>query len=318
MCLLNNIGFYFKAHSFISKPPVRFFSIAILLFFLSFFGGCTNKELTPRDPQPIPPYNFSNKEIKLALVLGGGDSKGLAHVGVIHELEAAGIAPDLIVGCSSGALIGALYADQPDSNHVKEVLLPLRRAHLLDFSFFGSQFGIVKGTLLEKFLEENLSTDSFQQLKIPLVVVATDLMRGELVEFGSGTLSSALKASAAFPGIFKPVSYLGRFFVDGGAVNPVPVNVAKKCGAKVVVAVDIGEKLSRRQPSHFFGVVKRSLEISYNELSRLSAKEADVLISLNFRDIGMFNDAHNEAIYIAGREAGQKAIPNILKALKES
>lgn len=318
ICLLSNIRFNFKSHCFTFKPLVCFFSIVTLVLFLSFFGGCNNKELTPTDPLPIPAYNFSNKEIKLALVLGGGDSKGLAHIGVIHELEAAGIAPDLIVGCSSGALIGALYADQPNSNHVKEVLLPLKRAHLLDFSFFGSQFGMVKGTLLEKFLKENLSADSFENLKIPLVVVATDLIRGELVEFGSGTLSSALKASAAFPGIFKPVSYLGRFFVDGGAVNPVPVNVAKKCGAKVVVAVDIGEKLSRKKPSHFFGVIKRSIEISYNELSRLSAKEADVLIALNFRDIGMFNDAHNEAIYIAGREAGQKAIPNILKALKEN
>ena len=302
--------------NFFKRVPSLYW-IGTLLVLISFIGACSFSHLTKANPLPIPAYDFSNKTIKIALVLGGGDSKGLAHVGILHELEEAGITPDLIVGCSSGALVGALYADQPDSNYIKKILLPLKQAHLLDFSFFGSQFGIVKGALLDKFLKKNLLTDSFESLKIPLVVVATDLITGELVEFGSGSLSSSLKASAAFPGIFKPVSYLGRYFVDGGAINPVPVNVAKKCGAQIVIAVDIGEKLSRKKPSHLFGVIKRSIEISYTELARLSAKEADVLIALNFRDIGMFNDAHNEAIYIAGREAGQKAIPDILKAIKE-
>lgn len=291
--------------------------IHILIVVSAYFCACTHREPTSHTPQPIPSYDFSKKPIKMALVLGGGDSKGLAHVGVIHELEKAGITPDLIVGCSSGALVGALYADQPDSNRIKEILLPLKRSHLLDFSFFGAQFGVVKGALLERFLKKNLSVETFEDLTIPLVVVATDLITGELVELGAGSLPLALKASAAFPGIFKPVSYLGRFLVDGGALNPVPVNVAKKCGAQVVVAVDIGEKLSSKNPSHLFGVIRRSIDISYSELSRLSAKEADLLITLNFCDIGMFNDAHNEEIYNAGRKAGKKAAFEIQKMINE-
>jgi len=299
-------------------PPMKKLALGLCLIFgIFFFSGCYRHSLARGDPQPLPSFDPPAAPPKIALVLGGGGSKGLAHVGVIRELEDAGIHPDLIVGCSSGALIGALYADDPNANHLEDLLLDLKRKDLMDFSFFYSRFGLVKGKSLENFLKENLGAHFFDALKIPLVVVATDLHTGELLELGGGPLLPALCGSAAVPGVFKPVPYLGRHLVDGGAVDPVPVRIAKKYGAQVIIAVDVGEMLSDQEIVHFFGIVKRGLEISYRQLAKEAAREADVLLQMNFQGLGMFSDKHNEEIYEVGRCKARELLPHIEQVISE-
>ena len=265
---------------------------------------------------PLPSYDH-NEPVELALVLGGGGTKGLAHLGVIHELREAGIHPDLIVGCSSGGLIAALHADDPESNTLAQLLIGLRRSDVMDFSLFASRFGIVKGDSLREFLLTHLEAKTFEELKIPLVVVATDLASGKLVEFGNGELLTPIEASAAVPGIFKPVHYNDRVYIDGGATSPVPVQTAKKCGAKFIIAVDVAEKLTEDPPSHLFGVAKRSAEIAYLRLAELDSEEADVLIKMDFEGLGMFSDDSNEEIYNHGREQAKKALEEIKSLLKK-
>ncbi|MCB1074153.1 MAG: patatin-like phospholipase family protein [Simkania sp.] len=288
-----------------------------LLLAVFTLSACHRHTLARGELEPIPSFDPPEAPPKIALVLGGGGSKGLAHVGVIRELEEAGIHPDLIVGCSAGALIGALYADDPDIDRLEELLLNLKRKDLLDFSLFSSRFGVVKGNSLKAFLQENLHAHSFDGLKIPLVVVATDLHTGELLELGAGPLVPALCASSAVPGVFKPVSYLGRFLVDGGAVDPVPVRVAKKYGAQVIIAVDVGERLSDTEIVHFFGIVKRGLEISYRQLSKEAAREADILLQMNFQGFGMFSDEQNLEIYEQGRAKARELLPRIEQIISE-
>lgn len=288
-----------------------------LLLSLFCLSGCSHYALVRGQPSSLPSFELPRTRPKIALVLGGGGTKGLAHVGVIRELEDAGIHPDLIVGCSSGALVGALYADHPDVCHLEDLLLDLRRKDLMDFSLFSSPFGFVKGNSLEKFLKENLTVSFFDQLKIPLIVVATDLYTGELVELGGGALIPALCGSSAVPGVFKPFSYLGRYLVDGGAVDPVPVRVAKRCGAQVVIAVDVGERLSDQKIGHFLSVVKRSLAISYRQLSKESVRDADILLQMNFQELGMFSDDHNQEIYEAGRFKTKELLSFIEKTIAE-
>ncbi|MCB1109544.1 MAG: patatin-like phospholipase family protein [Chlamydiia bacterium] len=278
---------------------------------LLFCVGCTSMKLSMVDPEPIPAFKPPEEPVKVALVLGGGGSKGLAHVGVLYELEQAGIHPDLIVGCSAGAIIGALYADQPHVKRLENLLIRLRRSDLMDFSLFSSPFGVVKGLLLRGFLKENLEARTFDQLQIPFIAVATDLSTGELIELGGGELIPAIHASAAVPGVFNPVKYLGRYLVDGGAANPIPVDVAKKYKARVVIAIDVGEDLSSREPYHFFGVARRSLEISHRKLSEYVTRNADVVIRMNFQDLGMFSDRYNQEIYEQGREKGREMISQI-------
>lgn len=284
---------------------------------IAVLSGCHRATLAQGDPEPIPTFLPPASPPKVALVFGGGGAKGLAHVGVLRELEEAGIHPDLIVGCSSGALIGALYADQPNVDRLENLLLNLKRRDLLDISLFASRFGFVKGQSLEAFLKENLSVGFFDALQIPLIVVATDLHTGELVEFGGGPLVPALCGSSAVPGVFKPVPYLGRHLIDGGAVDPVPVRVAKKYGAQVIIAVDVGEKLSDEEIVHVFGIVKRGINISYRQLSKESAKDADILLQMNFQDLGMFSDRHNREIYERGRAQARALLPQIEKVIAE-
>lgn len=288
----------------------------LLLLPLLLLTACSGLHLGHVEP-PIE-HTLPNGGYELALVLGCGGSKGLAHLGVIHELRDAGIHPDLIVGCSAGGLIGALHADDPESDTLAQLLIGLRRSDVMDFSIFDSPYGIVKGDSLREFLHTQLEAKTFKELKIPLVVVATDLASGQLTEFGEGELITPIEASAAVPGIFKPVNYQGRVYIDGGATSPVPVPTAKKCGAKFVIAIDVAEKLTDSPPNHLFGVAKRSAEIAYLRLAELASREADVLIKMNFEGLGMFSDGSNQEIYDQGRHQAREALPKIKTLLKKS
>jgi len=287
----------------------------IYIFILCY--GCQSLKISQVQPDPLPWIKAPKSPIKVALVLGGGGSKGLAHLGVLDELEQAGIYPDLIVGCSSGGIIGALYADNPHVKRLKSLLLNLKKSDLLDFSFFSSKYGFVKGASLRNFLERELRAITFEELKIPLIVVATDLKTGELVELGGGEVIPALIATSAIPGVFKPVQYLGRYLIDGGMVNPVPVDVAKKFHPKVIIAVDVGEDLGTEDPLHFFCIVKRGISISHKQLSRYAMRNADVVVRMQFRDLGMFSDTFNQQIYDHGRNKTREVLPKIEKIIKE-
>lgn len=287
----------------------------LLLFLLC--TGCQSLKVSQSQPEPLPWIEPPDGQVKVALVLGGGGSKGLAHLGVLNELEAAGIHPDLIVGCSSGGIVGALYADDPHVKRLESLLINLKKSDLIDFSFFASKFGLVKGDSLRNFLDKELKAKTFEELKIPLVVVATDLKTGELIELGGGEITPALVASAAVPGVFKPVEYLGRYLVDGGVANPIPVEVAQKYHPKVIIAVDVGENLSSEDPLHFFGIARRGVSISHRKLSAYVTREADVLIDMHFQDLGLFTDSFNQEIYDHGRKKTQEALPKIERIIQQ-
>jgi NTE family protein len=289
-----------------------------LLIFLPFlFGGCQPMKLSEAIPEPLPSFQPPESHIKVALVLGGGGTKGLAHVGVLKELEQAGIYPDLIVGCSSGAVIGALYADEPHVKRLEKLLMGLKRSDLMDFSIFASKFGVIKGLLFKTFLEQNLKAKKFKDLQIPFVAVATDLKTGELVEFGAGELIPPIMASSAVPGLFNPIFYKGRYLVDGGVVDPIPVRVAKQYRAHVIIAVDVGEDISDKEPSHFFDVARRGIEISHRKLSEYVTRDADIVIRMNFTGLGMFSDSYNREIYQHGRHVARRMLPLIEQIIQE-
>lgn len=286
--------------------------------FLSFcitLIGCATLEYTSQKSCYHPPLP-QLENVNVALVLGGGGAKGLAHVAVIEELQSAGIYPDLIVGCSAGAIVGALFADKPNIYYVKSLLFEKRREHFLDVSLYNIPFGLSNAAALQEFLTEHLRSKKFEELKIPFVAVATSLEFGDLVAFGSGELEAPVRASAAIPGVFLPVKINGGYFVDGGVANPVPVCIARKLGAKFVIAVDLSGQLSTNLPSHVFGVLQRSLEIHYLHHSRAACEQADYVIKLPFQDIGTFEDGHNDKIYDIGRVAARKAIPFIKEKLR--
>ncbi|MFY7698480.1 MAG: patatin-like phospholipase family protein [Legionella sp.] len=293
-----------------SKISLRSLTLLSLLV----ISGCSSLQFSEKKfvKPPLPKI----KRVNVALVLGGGGAKGLAHLGVIEELEKAKIKPDIIIGCSAGSIVGAMYADSLDSKKIKKVLLQTKSDHLLKYSLAGFPFSLYSNYTFERFLKKNLNSIEFKSLKMPFIAVATDLKTGRLIPFGSGEIIPAVMASSAYPGAFFPVKIENSYFVDGGVSNPVPVSIAKQLGAKFIIAVDISEKLNPNNPNHFFGLLKRSLEISYLNHSKLSAKGADVTITMPFQNVGTFNDSMNYYLYRTGVNETRKKMPLIIKKLK--
>lgn len=287
----------------------------LLAFLLLALTGCYSlRQIPPEEFVAIPDFE-PRGPVGIALVLGGGGSKGLAHLGAIQELEKAGIRPDLIIGCSAGAIAGAFYADQPELEDAVQTLIPLKKSDILDYSFVNPIFGIVHGELLQSLMKKLLFAQTFEELKIPLIVVATDLITGDVIELSSGDLAPAIRASCAFPGVFKPVSLYGRYCVDGGAASPIPVDIARKYGAKLVIAIDLSEKLPKEHPKHLLGITKRSLEIVYRKFVEQSLAQADIAIRMNFDEVGTFNDDLNEWLYEQGQSVVREKLPEIREKL---
>jgi NTE family protein len=298
--------------------------LKLLLFLIlgaSLITGCSQKTASIDIPatEPVP---VEYGEIGVAVVLGGGGARGLAHVGVLEVFEENNIPIDMIVGCSAGSMIGALYADTMDAHTVREKTLHLKKTDLLDTSFLNalqSPWRLkapIQGHLFQHFLVKNLSVRDFKDLKIPFVAVATDLISGEVLALRSGPIAPAVRASCALPPFFNPVRLYGRTLLDGGIINPVPVDIARSFNPKIVIAIDVATALPEGPPRNMFSLTNRCLHMCYLRLCDLSAKEADVFIRPELDGTGVFEDKRNLFLYNAGRQAALEALPAIKKKLE--
>lgn len=176
---------------------------------------------------------------KIGLALGGGAARGWAHIGVLRALEAAGIRPDIIAGTSIGAVVGGCYAaghlDQLE--HFARELTVRRVFGYLDFNFAGN--GLISGQRLCERLEAHLEGKTIEELPRRFTAVATEIGTGHEVWLSRGRLVTAMRASYALPGIFRPVKVDGRWLFDGALVNPIPVTVCRALGARYVIAVNL-------------------------------------------------------------------------------
>ncbi|MEM7191737.1 MAG: patatin-like phospholipase family protein [Pseudomonadota bacterium] len=176
---------------------------------------------------------------KVGLALGGGSARGWAHIGVLKTLIASGLEPDVVAGTSIGAVAGACYV----TGNLKRLesfalsLTPRRIFGFLDFNLAGS--GLITGQRLSSELEGHLKGLKIEDLDPRFVAVATELSTGHEVWLNKGDLVTALNASFALPGIFKPVQLNGQWMIDGALVNPVPVSVCRALGARIVIAVNV-------------------------------------------------------------------------------
>ena len=189
---------------------------------------------------------------RIGIALGGGAARGWAHIGVIQALEEMGVRPDVVAGTSIGALVGSAYvngalddlADWVKTLTTKDVF------GLMDFTLSG---GVVKGEKLFGFFEERHSNPNIEDLEQRFVTVATDMKSGREIWISKGPILQAARASCALPGLFTPLKHQGRWMLDGGLVNTVPVSAARAFGADVVIAVNlnaqlVGAHLSRQKP----------------------------------------------------------------------
>lgn len=252
---------------------------------------------------------------KIALVLGGGAAKGFAHIGAIKALEAQGIKPDIVVGTSAGSLVGALYASGMDGFELQRMALEMKESMVSDWSL--PDRGVFKGEALQEFVSRAVQGRTLEQLPRKCAIVATDLQSGEMVVFERGDTATAVRASSSVPGVFQPVRISGHEYVDGGLVSPVPVNVARRLGADVVIAVDISSRPSLRPVRDTIDVLLQTFTIMGNAIASTELQAADVVIKPDISKLSSVDFASRHLAILEGERAGQAAIPEFKRKLAE-
>ena len=292
------------------------------------------------------------KGIKFGLALGSGSARGLAHVGVIQVLEAYGIPIDIIAGTSIGSVVGSLYATGASIDQLEEAALSMKKSttlFLIDPTLPHS--GLISGKKIEEMLNDlALEDKTFDDLKIPFAAVATDVESGAEVILNQGKVIDAVRASISIPGIFTPVKYQNYYLVDGGVVDPVPVDVVQKMGADIIIAVSLAkispyttvliinketggleevEKSSILQQKiaqvkstfegpNIFEVIVQSIDIMEAKITDQSLEGADVVIvPFGIKDINLLDFDKAESVIKGGIMATLINIPEIKEAIRE-
>jgi NTE family protein len=250
---------------------------------------------------------------KVGLALGGGFARGIAHIGVLRTLEQHGIPVDYISGTSAGALAGIAYASGLPFEEV------VKRAAALRFGNFGqwrfSWLGLASNQRLEFYPKRYLNISTFEELRIPVTIAATDLITGEPVYFEHGPLGPPLRASCAYPGLFQPVHYQGRTLVDGFVGATVPVEAVAKMGADVIIAVFLDAE-ALVKPTNFTDVIGRSFTIIQRHADLAWRARADVVIEPRVREFEWDDFAKTPQLIEAGAEATLAAMPRVQTALE--
>jgi NTE family protein len=277
---------------------------------------------------------------RLGIALGSGSARGWAHIGVLRALHEAGIEPDVVCGTSIGAFVGAAYASG-GLDQLETWVGGLSRRDVLGFFDVSLAGGLIKGARLLDFASTTFLDNTFADLDRPFACVATDLATGREIWLREGSVTDAVRASIALPGLFSPQVLDERFLVDGGLVNPVPVSLCRALDAEIVIAVDLGmdmlTTLQRRNGKpvvagggwrnavgRWFGggeekpvlpsladVVTNSIAIMQGRISRsrLAGEPADVLIAPRLGQLNLLDYHRGGEAIAAGRKATEHMLP---------
>lgn len=252
---------------------------------------------------------------RLSLVLGSGGLRGMAHIGVLKVLEEEKIPIHSIVGCSIGSLIGALYASGYSAQRLNRMTHHLQKREWLDLVV--PRMGLFAGKKILTVMEVMTRQRKIEDTKIPLYIVATDLLSGQEVVLKEGSIAEAVRASTAVPGIFAPLAKEGKLYADGAIVNPIPVDVADRLGADVIVGVDLANDLSTVQVKNVVDVVLRSIDIVEQQIGQKHSEAADVMIYPAVGHISPSDfDSVAECIRL-GEEAAREHIEEIRRLLAD-
>lgn len=278
----------------------------------------------------------------IGLALGGGASRGIAHIGVLQVLEENGIFPDFIAGTSIGAMIGGLYAAGISATRLQLLTASVRWRTLLtinipsltlaNMSLAGGNIPFLENATaffdlgrMAEWIDSVLGGDvDFAQLNVPFAAIATDLVNGETLALNRGPIAPAIRASCSVPGIFTPVRRDGRMLVDGGVSHNLPVSVVRDMGADYVIAVDLlptgGATVFSRQleatyePRHILDVTMHALyaliRVTQRDLTPADATITPAIGHISFTDLGQ-----RDQLIARGRAAAETMLPTILKDL---
>ena len=275
----------------------------LIIFFILALVSCIHKQVPPA-PTPVPP-----KPAKIAVVLGAGASKGFAHIGVLKELENHKIPIHMIVGTSAGSVVGCFYAYGYDAFRLQKMAMAIEKDDVIDWTIPNN--GFIKGERLEQYINKSLHNTPIENLKIRFYAVATDFAAGEEVVFAAGNTGKAVRASCSIPGVFQPVKISGKTYVDGGVVSPVAIDVARRYGADVIIAVDISSGRDGTVPDGTIETILVSINIMYSKIAACQLPKADVVIRPKVGYIGSSDMTKRHEAILEGEKAAIEAMPAI-------
>lgn len=259
------------------------------------------------------------KQPKIGLALGSGGAKGLAHIGVIKVLEENNIPVDYIAGSSIGALIGGFYAARRDITEIEQIALKTNWRQMLSLIDPSLHLGLLGGEKVRYFIEGYIDKMHFDNLKIPLSVIATNIKSSEVVTIQEGDVASAIRASISFPLVFEPVKREMNLLADGGLSLPVPVETVRKMGAGIVIAVNLDDDYFSTDQNDNFGIYKianNSINLLRHHLSLWNVTDADIVISPKTGPLKWDKFIDGKNIILSGEEATREIMPEILLLIK--
>jgi NTE family protein len=282
------------------------------LLVLVLLAGCVGGtvEFNGPDAPQFVPYRQEQRP-RLALVLGGGGPRGFAHVGVLKVLEANGIEPDLVVGTSIGAMIGALYANRMPATEIERIALAFDPKRFIGISTSGFSGD---GRAVEVFIREHTGGKPLEGLPRKLAVTAARRDNNTLAIFTQGNTAAAVRASSATPDSFAPVRIRGVEYHDGDEAQPVPVRVARELGAAIIIAIDVSAYLERTPAE-----APESWRARDRKRTALIEKErplADVFIHPDLDYYAGIGESYRLMCIQRGEEAARAALPKIREALR--
>jgi len=250
----------------------------------------------------------------LGLALGGGFARGMVHIGVLKVLEEAGIPIAAIAGTSAGAIVAAGYCSGLTSTQLAEIG---RRLRFRDFARWTlERGGFCNNDRLGLFLSRICPCKDFSELRIPLLVIATELASGKPAIFKSGSLSEAVRASCAYPGIFTPVAIQGKLYVDGMLSYEVPTTPLKQMGIDCVLGVHLRSHWNGSEPPrHFFDVIGQCFAIAQVRMSLQWEHDADLLLHPNVDGFAYDDFERTDELIAIGEESMRAGLPALRKTL---
>ena len=251
----------------------------------------------------------------IGVALGGGFARGIAHIGVLKVLEEEGIPVRMIAGTSVGAIMGAAYCSGLTIAELEEL------AHKVRFTTFArwtlSRYGFASNDRMVSFLKQTLKVQTFEELRIPLGVTATDFNTGKGVVFTSGQIIEPVRASCAYPGMFLPVEIRGNWLVDGMLSYPVPTVPLREMGAERVLAVQLKGQWSKTSaPRHYFDVIGQSFAIAQEMMSSVWRSAADVVIEPDVAGFDYDDFKRAGELIRVGERAMRRALPEVRRWLE--
>jgi NTE family protein len=283
-----------------SGVPVK--SIGKIVRSVQAFGRELSRKATGVEPQ-IP---------AIGVALGGGFARGMAHIGVLKVLEEEGIPIRAVAGTSVGALIGAAYCSGLSIEELEKVAQSVRFTTFARWTV--SRYGFATNDRMVSFLARTLKVKTFEELRIPLGVTATDFNSGEGIVFHSGSIVDPVRASCAYPGMFLPVNIRGRWLVDGMLSYPVPTRPLREMGAKRVLAVHLkGQWNKNGAPRHLFDVIGQSFAIAQDQMSHLWRGPANLIVEPDVAGFAYDDFKRAGELITAGEVAMRNALPEVRK-----